>query len=763
MPSNAHIQQPESKKQKSKLEALLTSLGNALEHKFSSYRGARELKENEWALAVKQYEGLWDEQDIAKIEMAFNQGYNRENEDLPPSVNITRPRTIAAIAKMQDIQFPTGGDYNFQLQTAPLSEAMRAALGDDNVTSAQRTEFVRMGLSPDEAPSPAQVAQARIDEEAEACRLMEESLRQRLIDAKYGNKGRRAINDLAILGTGIIKGPVLDRKMKRVYTLAEGSGGETIQVLDSVENELPELYRVDPRLFYPTPAARVPEEIVDCFELHLLDKSRLIELAASPAFMKDQIREVLKHGPDSKEVPSSITETHNNIRNQATPSTYVVKEYHGCLDKEVLFSAGKITQEEYDDPLQEYFGEVWVCNKHVIRISLNAMEGADRVPYSLACWEMDPASVFGHGVPFLLRHPQRVVNNAYMLLLENAALTSGPQIVLNREMIEPADPDGSYDIVPQKVWVNTDLGGDVREAMQFVDVPSAMGGISQIIDMAIQFADMESSTPQIAQGEMPVGNNTMSGMARVFSAYNVNQKRASMNWDDNITLPMIERLYHYEMQYGENEAVKGQYVPCIGGATERIDAEMRSTELERMLGLASQDPDFKLQLDPTKAFRELVTLTRVGDILRSSKEVEEERARVSQEAAQAQQENPQGQAAQAQIIQAQARVQEAQMKAEIAMAELQFKQQEAMQNAQLKAAELQMKMQESESRLMLAQAEREAAMMKLAAEREISIAELQANFATSQQEMQVAREKMQQEREQFNTEISVKMQTGEGI
>ena len=75
---------------------------------------------------------------------------------------------------------------------------------------------------------------------------------------------------------------------------------------------------------------------------------------------------------------------------------------------------------------------------------LERMTEPDRIIIFRVTWEDDKGSVFGHGIPYLMRHAQRVVNSSWLMLLDNAGLTAGPQIVLNREMIRPAAPEEGW-------------------------------------------------------------------------------------------------------------------------------------------------------------------------------------------------------------------------------------------------------------------------------------------------------------------------------
>jgi hypothetical protein len=727
-------------------------MASSLDRKFDLYAGARHDKETEWTIAIRQYQGQWDADDRSKVEKALESA----SASSLPTVNITRPKTNVAIARMQDIQFPLGGDFNFTLAPSPVPRAIEQALNFEGQDSALEAEGVAAGLNPEEVPTPAELAQDSIDSSEEAARLMTREIRDDLVEAKYGAAARLAMEDLCILGTAVIKGPTLSYKKSRSYT----PEGELVVMHEIV----PDVQRVDPRLFYPDPSARETHDIGDAFEVHLPDMATLRDWADTPAFMRDQIRKVLMQEPDASELPSSIQDTSYRDTGLVTRNRYVVKEYHGLLDKAVLFEGGLISEEEHEDPLAQFMGEVWLAGRTVIRLSLSPIAAEDSTPYGVATWERDHASVFGHGMPYLLRHPSRVVNNAYLMLLDNASLTSGPQIVMNKEMIEPADRSGDYSLSPHKIWFMTEYGEDVRQAMQFVDIPAQMEGVSSIIDMAMQFADVESSTPMIQQGEMPAGNNTLTGLAMVTTASNIVQKRASMCWDDQITVPLITRLFHYNMQYNDNQDIRGDMVVKIGGATDRIEAELNAQHLERILGLSQTSEEFAIQVDSTKAFRKIVDNSQAGDILRSSGEVQEMMAQ-QQAAAQGEQEAPDPRAIQAQamMIEAQAKAQSAMTTAEHQKQTLAFNMAKQEQQTQLELAKLESQKLKDFVDMQKTQDARELALMKMAAERNTTVEKMaqELNIAVINNETQ--RQKIMVDLTKQREEIDHAQATGEGI
>lgn len=752
MPLQNHLQLPEEKtRERDRAERLLEGIAHSLRQKFHEFAQARRDKEDEWESAIKQYEGEWEPADLEKIERALGAG-NYTSQ--PISVNITRSKTNIAIAKMKDIQFPTGGDFNFFLKPAPLTPVQKAMLNQHEPDPQMQLAAAERGVDPGTLPAPSQMVQEQVQLNVDRAPKMERLLRNRMINAEYGRKARLAIEDLCIKGTAVVKGPTIQEKKYRRYESATASSGTEVQVLKEEFLTEPSVERVDPLYFFPDPSARLPEEVEDCFELHPMSASELIELLKNPAFIKENIKKVLEQEPDGKDVPDIVART-SQEKSNTKRNRYWVREYHGPLDKRVLLDAEMIDQEMFDDPAARFTGEVWYCNKDVIRMSLSHIEGEDGLPYGISVWEKDPNSVLGHGSPYLLKNAQRVVNQSYLMLLDNASLTAGPQIVLNREMIEPANK-GDYGIEPMKVWFMTEYGANVQEAMQFINIPAQMEGIAQIMDTAMQFADMESSTPLLQQGEMPSGNNTTTGMAMVMSATNIIQKAASMSWDDYITKPLVQRFYHYEMQYGEDPEVKGDFEVEVGGATERIEAQIRAQEIERILGLAGSNEEFMLHLDANKAFRALADNTRTGDILRTVQEVEALKQQQAEAAAQQQQSDPESLKAQAAMITAQARQAEAQARAQLDQA----KQQLATMEVQ---ARYQGTIAESEARQNQAALEYQIRMAQLAADQQKTVAELQRDLQLKDMESQMKLQLAEIDFAKMEREIEVKAEYGTGI
>jgi hypothetical protein len=716
--------------EKNRAEMALSELGGVLERKFKEFSTRRHLKELEWINAILQHSGRPYSYNSTKKQFVFGDA----DFESKPVVNITRQKVNLAVARMRDIQFPLGGDHNFRImphyevevQLAQASQNPQEQMAAQNVKALQY----------------------------ESARKMEETIVGQLIRSQYGNKARESMRDWVLLGTGIMKGPVVDVDRRKLYEMLDTTDGGMVADLQYLDEEFPNAFRVDPKYFFPDPDTLISDDLCEAIEVHPLTKSKLIELKHNPAFLRKKLEEAVESEPEGITGIGNLNELAFLTTDADLKNRYIVKEYHGPIPKEFLLDLGIINEEDYADPLIEHYGEVWFVKGTVIRVSLSPIEGYNRIPYHLVPWETDDGSIFGHGMAWMMRDAQRVAKSGWQMLLDNAGLSSGPQMVIHREMIQPAD--GNWEIAPHKLWFLTEYGQNVQEAFQFFNVPNNQQQIASVVEMAMNFGDLESESPMIMQNLIPQANNTASGQAMMLTIGNVTQRDKSQLWDDYVTRPLIEGYYHWNMQYNDDPGIKGNFEIELAGATEAIDAQMKSQEIERILALAMQNPEYMLHIDANEAFREIVAASRVGKrIIRSQEEAE---AQAQQMAQQAQQQgpDPDSMRAEAALVREQIRQQEMQMEAQYKQAEMQLKQ-------QLAQMEYERSMAESQAKMVEVANNREMQLLKMAVENETTMQKLMQDFdlKTTEQLMKLAIEESKQEQQE--KELEIKRQTGTGI
>lgn len=542
------------------------TLARDVEGKLTKRMGTRKNKENQWLEALRIYLGSLSSYNVITPDYpfgsteAFANGTQEGGVIHRPEFNIIRQKCNIAIAQTVAFQF-AAGDKNWDIrapQTIDLDQ-------DDIQQIAQMTGNGQI--------TPEEVQQIKAD-------LMSRQMQDDLNDTNYGFECRKAQADWAILGTGVVKGPGNTGRLKKSYAKSVTSTGQRVRIPRLTVENKPLIYRVPLWYFFPDDTVTDITKAEDAIEVHPMGKQELADLMKHPGYEADQIGLCLEEEPRQYtnspfNDPAYLTQGINLLKNK-----YLVIEYHGPIKKEDLAILGV----EYDenDPMDELYGEIWVVNSRVIRLQLSTLEGCHCLPYKVAVWEPDPATVFGFGIPMLARDQQRVVNETYKMALDNAGISAGPQVVIDATIIQPQE--GGQEVTPFKVWLAKEYGADMTKAIQFFMPPNAFEGLVALIDKARQFADEESSINLLAAGAQTPsqGMDNATGMALMNENAMTPLFFKAECWDDNITKPLIEALYDWEMQYNQNDAIKGPFTIDVRSSTAYLKDAMERRDLERL-------------------------------------------------------------------------------------------------------------------------------------------------------------------------------------
>ena len=556
-------------------DELLESLANSVQSKFETRASKRTGKENQWLRAARLYFGkLALSPYYIKPETPFESVIYRDR----PDINIVRSKCSIAISQTVSMQFGTG-DKNWDLWPE------------------KRTQ------------DPSVVA---------SCRNMSDTIEAQLDETKYSFQCRKAMWDRAVLGTGILKGPLSAGELVRTYEQIPDT--DTWVPSLSVEHK-PTICRVNPWFFYPDDTVEDQCLLGDTIEVHPMSALELKKLMRHDGFMPDRIEKVLQVKPE--EFNSSnwsdfaqLSENNPNLYK----NKYLVLEFHGPITRTQL-DALEI-EPCYDSLNDEYYGEVWVCQGEVIRIELESIEASFKVPYYISVWERDPGSVFGFGVPLMMEDAQRVVNEAWHMILDNSALSSGPQVAMHKHLIEPAN--GKWELGPNQIWYLTDPGITVDNAIQFFNVPNVTNQIVPILQMAQGFSEEESQIPLITAGlTSPQPQDTATGQLVMQQASTTLLDFMSEEWDDNITAPVIAAFYAWNMQYNPDKTIKGVYQVDVRTSTQYKNKQLHIRDLEKLSVEAANNPELAKRLnigELTKVKLDMMSLPN-RTIVRTDEEV----------------------------------------------------------------------------------------------------------------------------------------------
>lgn len=689
-----------------------------------------------WTEDLDQYNGK-DSVNKAASQMmtSVEQGYPVTTQGAKPQrstvyIGLTRQKTNAAEARLADILLPTD-DRNWGIQPTPIPELSDMAMSEEPAVDPRSGQQM---VTTEGKPIREKDIARRIRElAAKRAESMQREIDDQLSECDYNGEVRKMIHDAAVMGTGILKGPIVTNRVRKAWHPMVDARGQQVQVIEMVEEVNPASFRVDPRNFWPDPACG--ESIHNgkgVFERDTMTSKQVRDLAKQPGYMKDKLRAVLEEGPKRS---ATMTEITDEDQRDQYKDIYEVWTYWGEVSHDDLECAGVHVGEK--DALRTISGCVVFINSTVVKAFLNPLDTGD-LPYDTYPWEKVAGSVWGYGIPYMMRSQQKVLNAAWRQMMDNSGVSSGPQIVVKPTVIQPADKQ--WQLTGRKIWYATDDIDDVGKAFATFEFNNHQQDFAQIIAMASELADQETGLPQLTQGEKTNAPDTVGGMQMLMNAANVVLRRLVKQFDDYVTKPHIRRYYDYNMMYNDKEEIKGDYNIDARGSSALLIRDIQNQAFMNLLA-AGANPVYGIYLDNEKLFKKALQAQHVdpAEVFKSDEEIDQIKEQQAQAAQQQQPQDPRIVAAQ---MRAQAEGQKVQLMGQVAQAE-----------AQGRLAVVQM---QQEARLQELAMQREIEMLKLAQSEKLSLEQIKAKLADTAI-------KERGKKELFAAEQRIKMMTGSGI
>lgn len=723
----------------------LDSFAIDLEQKLGDTLGQRSLIDKRMVEDLLNYQGRYDSGTMSALTDAKRSKV---------FINITRSKTDAAEAQMVDLLFPSA-DKNWGIAPTPVPELEQKMQDSQPYQDSRGTQF--QDAKTGETITNGDIARREREQAEEAALHMEREIDDQLKESRYEEKCREVLHDGCVLGTGILKGPVISGVSHREFKQVELKDPETGEVIDEVFKAVmaisyqPGVEVVRPWDFYPDMSGAKVSEAEFIFERRYMTRKQVRNLVLSHKFNADQVRKVLAMKPGETQHTSGTTDDIRNlagINDELNDTRYEVWEYHGPIPTEVLLEQKLISAKEAENPLNETTGIVIYCGGVVLSVRLHIMDYEEDFPYQVWNWVADDTCMFGFGVPRLMRDAQATMNTAMRQTLDNSGVTAGPQLVINRTRISPVD--GSWDIKPFKLW-EMRQSGSVQDAIQKIEFGNHQNELVNIYRLAREITDEVTGIPMLTQGEQGQSTPVLGGMSMLMNAANTVRRNQVKAWDDRVTTPLIKSFYAYNMEHSDKEEIKGDYQVVARGVSALLQREHLSNNIMNLINFAGTNQMFAEIIAP-KSRKLMEEWMRANQLPTDWLPTKEEQRQYQEQIAerQQQQQDPAVVSAQAQLQTEQLRMQQLQMKIEAEnqrmTAQMQSDQQQASQ-------EYQLKLQEIAAQIYKVDQNARTELMKLANNRQINSDKLVT-------EMNKLQAKLSAEHDKFLAEIKMKQQFG---
>lgn len=388
--------------------------------------------------------------------------------------------------------------------------------------------------------------------------------------------------DLPIFPFACIKGPVVRREPQLKWVNGQAS-----------LEQIPKMfwYRVSPFDLYWSPGAANVHQ-AEFVERIRLTRSDLLAVRGLPGYNDQAIDEVLARYHDTGfrewwDVTDAERARLENREEWARTSSGLIDtaEYHGSVSGRTLRDWG-MTEQDVPDPLQEYRVQAWLIDRFVIKAQINPSP-RQRAPYYISNFEKIPGTMAGYGLHDLLEDIQAVGNASIRSLVNNLSIASGPQVVINDQVLQPGEDDNLY---PWKRWhVSFDpMITGTSKPIDFFQPNSNTQELMAVYEKFSSMADDVSAIPRYMTGNEKVGGagRTASGLAMLMGNAAKTLQNVAASIDRDIMRPMLEALYDMIMltmpgmfRGDEQIVVKG-----VNYAVKREQDRMRQLEFLQLTG-----------------------------------------------------------------------------------------------------------------------------------------------------------------------------------
>ena len=311
-----------------------------------------------------------------------------------------------------------------------------------------------------------------------AAKKMEKKIFDQLEESGANKQLRSLAFEMALFGTGIMKGPLAKDKEYPNWS-EDGEYDPLIKTVPTTEH-------VSIWNFYPDPDANSMDDAEYIVERHKLSKTQLRSLKSRPYFDNDAIEMAIEMGDTytRKYWEESMEDNSANY----SPDRLEVLEFWGYVDTSILEENGVTIPKQLKE-LDQVSVNAWVCNNQILRLVLNPFKPV-RIPYYAVPYEMNPYSFFGIGIAENMDDTQTLMNGFMRMAIDNAALSGNLIIEVDETNLTPGQDLSVY---PGKVFRRQ--GGAPGQAIFGTKFPNVAQENMQLFDKARVLADESSGFP----------------------------------------------------------------------------------------------------------------------------------------------------------------------------------------------------------------------------------------------------------------------------
>jgi len=502
----------------------------------------------------------------------------------PVYMKLTGTKCRAASAWIRDMMLPADSDYPFTIMPTPepdINPEQKTLITQTAVTKAAQLMSQGQQMTPEEVIMYKQAfydeTLAMIQQVADAsAKNMENRIKDKMAEGDWVKALEEFIEAFVTYPVAILKGPYYEYRK----TLKWKAGKPTTTMEPTLMWQNRPCFDI-----YPSPYTDTLQKGNFIDKLNL-SRAQLFNMIGLDGYNEDEIRAVIADKDAGNLVGWAWEES---AREQLENSSYWMHDdledtvdalhFWGAVPGKDLKEWG-VTAAEDDERYYEI--DAILIGNHVIRAVINDDPLGAR-PYHSASWDAVPGSFYGVALPEQMEEHQRIVNTAARGIVENMALTSGAQVIVDVASLAPGED--VTNIQPKKIWqVRPPAMGTpaFSKPIDFFIPPSVSGELMEILERFENKADDVTNVPRYSYGNEKISGagSTATGLGMLMQSAAKGIRRALAQIDAYVLRPTVYQTFVKLMLYDPDPMIKGDVKIIAKGSTALL---IKENEQQRML------------------------------------------------------------------------------------------------------------------------------------------------------------------------------------
>ena len=568
------------------------TLASFVESAYGRSEDARYDQERRWLTSYRNYRGLYG-----------SDNQFTESEKSQVFIKVTKTKVMAAYGQITDVlfagqRFPIGisstrepegvaesvhfdpnqpeepqspygfpGDGN-ELQPGDTTKSLGDRIGE----AAKMSEGLELKEGPGLVTTAITFHPADI-----GAKKMEKRILDQLEESSASKHLRSAAFEMALFGTGVLKGPFA---VDKEYPMWEENEEGKVEYNPKIVT-MPKLEFVSVWNFYPDPDAKNMEQAEFVVQRHKLSNSDLRGLKKRPFFNSEAIDECIDMGTNYVRKWWE-TQVEDEDSKSYSVDRFEVFEYWGNIDRDIAEDAGLDIPDEYED-MDTVQINAWVGNGKILRLAINPFV-PNRIPYFAAPYELNPYSFYGVGLAENMSDTQQLMNGFMRMAVDNAVLAGNLIFEIDETNLVPGQ---DLELYPGKIFRRQ--GGAPGQALFATSYPNVSNQNMQMFDKARVLSDEATGIPSFSHGQTGVQGTgrTAAGISMLMGAAQLSIKTVIKNIDDYLLQPLGEAFYAFNQQFDYDEEIKGDIEVKARGTESLMRNEVRSQRLIQLMQIGS--------------------------------------------------------------------------------------------------------------------------------------------------------------------------------